>query len=402
MSSAPIHKRLRAPFVFLVVLGLVALAAWPRASLVDTAAVSLGEVRETVEAEGRTRLRERFEIHAPVDARARRIELEPGDFVAAGQVLVVLEPLLAPALDARERRVTEARLEAAKALSQAAEAEVRAARASRDLAAWELERGRILGEANVVSAERIELLTTELARAEGLFESANARVWAAEREVDALRAALALDTEAPASDSTMELRSPLEGRLVSRLFESERVVRAGELLLVVGAVEALEVEVDVLSSDAVRLREGMPVDLLRWGEPRPLAARVRRIEPGGFTKVSALGVEEQRVWVVLELLDSEERLARIGDGYRVHARFELRASRGTLWVPASAVFRHEDGHAVFALRDGRAHRVPIERGLAGEGRVEVLSGLEAGGLVIVHPDRELEAGARVRARERRP
>jgi len=181
-------------------------------------------------------------------------------------------------------------------------------------------------------------------------------------------------------------------------FESARPVQAGEALLEIGNPEGMEVEVDVLSADAVRLRPGMAVDLLRWGETKPLTGKVSRIEPGGFTKVSALGVEEQRVWVIVELTSPRAEWERLGEAYRVNARFVLRTVDGVLRVPSSAVFRHGTGNAAFLMNDGRARLTPIQIGVEGGGFSEVRGGLSQHDVVIIHPDRALEDGDRVRTR----
>lgn len=192
------------------------------------------------------------------------------------------------------------------------------------------------------------------------------------------------------------LSAPVAGVLLRRHFESARPVQAGEPLLEIGDPGRLEVEVDVLSADAVRLREGMAVELLRWGEPQPLAGQVRRIEPAGFTKFSALGVEEQRVWVMVALTSPPGQWRRLGDAYRVNARFVLDQAVDVVRVPTSALFREGDGQAVFRVEGSRARLRPVGTGLQGGGFTQVLSGLAAGDAVVVHPDRSLADGDRIR------
>ncbi|WP_222708333.1 efflux RND transporter periplasmic adaptor subunit [Alkalisalibacterium limincola] len=219
-----------------------------------------------------------------------------------------------------------------------------------------------------------------------------------QHELAAAEAVLAHDSTDAAAAVELEIRSPVDGVVLRRHFESGRPVQVGQPLLDVGDPEALEVEVDVLSSDAVRLSPGLPAELVRWGGEPALAARVRQVEPGGFTKVSALGVEEQRVWVVLDIDAPPEAFRGLGDAYRVNARFILGEAHDVLHVPSSALFRHGDGQAVLRVDGARARLQPVRTGLRGGGEVEILDGLARGDRVVVHPDRELSDGDRIRSR----
>lgn len=391
-------RKLRNGLTLLVVAALVTVALWPEARLVDVGAVERGSVRETLEAEGRTRVRERYELTAPLAASARRLTLRPGDRVEAGQVLVLLDPLPAAALDARARAEAEARVSAAEAQLAAASEATAAAEVLLAQAQAEAARSATLLRERQVAVEEAERAESARRHAEREAAAARFREHSARADLDAARAVLAVGSRAEVGEAVLELRSPVDGVLLQRHFESARPVAAGEVLLEVGDPQDLEVEVDVLSADAVRLAEGLPVELVRWGEEFPLAARVRRIEPGGFTKFSALGVEEQRVWVQLDLAPSSERAVRLGHAYRVHARFVLREVEDVLRVPTSALFRHDGGQAVFRIVEGRARLTPVETGLSGSGRTEVRRGLAQGELLVLHPDRALEDGARVRRR----
>jgi len=391
-------RRLRYLVVAAIVFGLVAMALWPAATLVDSVVVAYGPVRESFEAEGRTRVRDRYVITAPVAAVARRLTLQPGDAVAAGAVLVVLDPVVAPTLDARSLAEAEARLAAARARHAAAREDARAAEAAAQLARAEAARLAALARQGMATRENAERADTARLRAEREADGARFRLATAAHEVDAARAVLAHGSRDEAQEAALELTAPAGGVVLRRHFESARPVQPGDALLEIGDPAAMEVEVDVLSSDAVRLREGMRVELVRWGEHHALAGHVRRIEPGAFTKVSALGVEEQRVWVIVDLDSPRAQWARLGEAYRVNARFIVREADAVLRVPVSAVFRHRDGEAVFRLDGGRARLTPVSTGLAGEGWVEIRDGLAADEHVIVHPDRELDDGARVRSR----
>lgn len=389
-------RRIRYLAAGLVVLALLAVALWPGARLVDIGAVERGAVRETVDAEGRTRVRERYVIAAPAAAAARRIALEPGDPVKAGQTVVVLDAGSAAPLDGRTRSALEAWVAGARASLASAREDAAAASAAAVQAQAEARRLRTLARDSLVAEQAAEQAETERERAAREAASARHRQATAEHQVHAAEAMLVRGDRNGAVE--FELTAPVDGVVLRRHFESARPVQAGEPLVEIGDPARLEVEVDVLSADAVRLREGMRVELLRWGGGPALPGRVRRIEPGGFTKTSALGVEEQRVWTIVELAGGPEAWQRLGEGYRVNARFVLDEREDALRVPSSAVFRHSDGQAVFRIDGRRARLVPVETGLEGGGWVEVLDGLQEDARVVVHPDRELEDGHRVRAR----
>lgn len=391
-------RRLRLILVAIIVIVLLTVALWPAARLVDTATVDVGVVRQTIEAEGRTRLKDRFEITAPMAATARRLQLEPGDRVARGDVLVTLEAMQPPPLDARGRRQAEAAVEAARARHGAAGEQVRVAEARATQARAEDQRQQALLERRLVATESAERSRTARLAAERELGSARFAFDTARHELDAARAVLERDADNGNAPVELEVASPVDGVVLRRHFESSRTVQLGEPLLEVGDPAALEVEVDVLSSDAVRLRPDMRVELLRWGGEPALPARVRRIEPGGFTKVSALGVEEQRVWVIIDIDAAPELFEGLGDAYRVNARFVLGEARDVVRVPASAVFTHGEGEAVLRVDGRRARLQPVRTGLHGGGEVEILDGLARGERVVVHPDRALSDGDRIRSR----
>jgi HlyD family secretion protein len=391
-------KHLRYLVAGVIVAVLVAVAAWPTARLVDSGQAVRGPVRETIEAEGRTRLRDRYVIAAPIAAMARRLQFEPGDAIAAGQVLVMLDPVTAPTLDTRSRAEAVARLAAARARLAAAREQTRAAETESAHLRTEAERMASLLQQKLVAAADAEHAATASLRAEREAASAKFQEATARHEVTAAEVVLARGSRDKPGDAALELAAPVGGVVLRRHYESARPVQSGEALLEIGDPAGMEVEVDVLSADAVRLREDMRVELLRWGGAPPLAGRVRRVEPGGFTKFSALGVEEQRVWVMVELTSPRAEWANLGEAYRVNARFVLRESGDALRVPSSATFRHDDGIAVFRIDGARARVTPVTTGIEGEGWVQVTDGLAEGDRVVLHPDRELEDGQRVRIR----
>jgi HlyD family secretion protein len=309
----------------------------------------------------------------------------------------VLEPLAVPVLDVRTTAEARARVAAAEAALAVARQEAEAAQALARLARREYERMHQLGEQEIVAPRVVEQAEAEAQRTEALQRSAEFRVQTAIFQLEAARTALAYAGEQdPNLTGSLELHSPVTGQVLIRHFESARVVQPGESILEIGDPSALEVEVDVLSSDAVQIQPGMRVLFERWGAPEPLEGRVRRVEPVGFTKISALGVEEQRVFVIADITSPREQWARLGDAYRVNARFILWEADDVQRMPTSALFRNEGSWAVFVVERGRAVLRPVEPGHRGARLTEVLSGLEPGEMVIVHPDREINSGTRVR------
>jgi HlyD family secretion protein len=391
-------RLLRIAIVAAVVVLLLFFALRPQSRLVDSAVVARGEVVASVEAEGRTRVRDRYLITAPIAAQARRLALEPGDPVEAGQVLVTLDPLPAGALDPRSLTEARSRANAAESRRRAAAEALQAADVAATQAAADADRLRQLVARGLVASEQAERAETLRLQAARAAAAARFELATATHERDAARAAIELGSGTRSDAIALELRAPIEGVVLRRHYESAMPVQPGAPLLEIGDPAAMDVEVDVLSADAVRLRPGMSVELLRWGQPQPLAARVQRIEPGGFTKVSALGVEEQRVWVIMAIDSPREAWEGLGDAYRVDARFVLDQRTEALRLPTSALFRTGEQWAVFRLDNGRARLTPVQVGLRGGLVAEVLAGLAEGDRVIVHPDRELEDDARVAAR----
>ena len=381
------------------VAGLAALALWPTRVRVDSATVATGMVRDTLEAEGRTRVHERYLLTAPLAGTVRRQTLAPGDAVRAGDVLVTLDALASPVLDARSRAQAQAQAAAAQAQWQAAQAEQGLAEQAAQLARSEARRIQQLVAQGMLSTAAGEQAASAQQQADWAVQGARFRAATAAHQLAAAQALLRHSGTAGAGAGTLVLRAPVAGVVLQRHGESARTVQAGEPLLELGDPTALEVVVDVLSADAARLRPGLPVLLERWGDGPALSGQVRRIEPAAFTKVSALGVEEQRVWVVVDLLSPPAERPTLGEAYRVQARFVLRQVDDALWVPSGAVFRDPrqdgDGRAVFRIDGDRARWQAITIGVQGEGRTQVLQGLQAGERVVLHPPRDLADGQRV-------
>lgn len=372
----------------------------PRAVAVDATPAVQGPLAVTIEEEGKTRVMERYVVSAPMSGYARRIELQVGDAVQQGQVLVVIEPARSDALDPRSRAQAQAQVNAAQAALSAARENARAAASQADLARQELQRAESLRQANFISAQALDKARAEVSRTQAAQLAAEHTVNVARFELETARAALSrtggLQIGEPAE--TLSVRAPVDARVLKIVRESEGTVQAGQPLLEIGNPETLEIEVEVLSTHAVQIAPGSKVLLERWGGGQTLHGAVRVIEPTGFTKVSALGVEEQRVRVIADITSAPEVWRRLGDGYRVEARFVVWEGADVLQIPASALFRLNDGWAVFVVENGRAKTRPVEIGQRAGLTVQVLSGLEAGERLITHPDDRIKEGKRVKMR----
>jgi HlyD family secretion protein len=381
--------------VLAIVGGLLAVALWPVSLEVDVATVARGPLVVTVDEEGRTRVRDRFVISAPVSGRVLRIELEPGDVVTRGSAVVRIQPDMPPLLDARTRAEAQAAVEAAEAVLGRARAEEQRARAAHAQAARELERSRRLVAGGAMPAQDADVRADDVRLAAEAINAALFATRAAESELDRARVRLARPSWPAGTAAAVVVNAPADGVVLRRLRESESVVPAGEPLLEVGDPRQLEIVVDLLSTDAVRVARGARATVEEWGTDAVLDATVRRVEPAGFTKISALGVEEQRVNVILEPSDPAA-CAALGDAYRVDVRIVTWESTDVLKVPTSALFRDGEQWAVFAVREGRARRTRVEVGHQTAREAEVISGLTSGDQVIVHPGDLVQDGVRVK------
>src|SRR5690606_27711213 len=349
--------------------------------------------------EGETRLADTYIISSPVAAFVRRIDLEPGDLVEEGQPLVLLEPPRSAILDPRSETQAQARVAAAEAALSQARRNVEAAEAAALEAGEERDRTAGLFEQGSATQQQLTRAQTAAEQANANVQSARAAVAAAEAELAAARAAVGRSfggsTNQTASDV---LTSPISGQVVAVHRESAGLVQPGEPLVEVGNVNDLEIQVDVLSQDAVRIAPGTRVLVDEWGGEGTLNATVRRVDPRGYTRVSSLGVEEKRVPIVATLDAPSSEWTRLGAGYRVLARFILWEGDQVLLVPTSALFRTQSGWAVFVLDGGRAQRRDVEIGWQSGLSAEVTRGLEEGEEVIIHPPNDLSDGDRVRPR----
>ncbi len=388
-------KWLKRALLAVVVLGLVAAIASayrPKPAAVDVEPVTQGPFEVTVTEPGRTRVKDRYVISAPVGGHLNRITLEPGDAVEAGQVIARLDSLDPPLLDARSRAQADAQVQAAVAARQQAEAALARAQAALEFARSEVKRQRTLAESGAITERSMEMtLFEERTRAQELA-SAQSAVRIAEQQLEMARAARGRMEKRSEGIETLEIRAPVKGWVLRVMQESEGAVAAGTPLLEVGDPEVLEVVVDVLSQDAVRIRPGARVRIEHWGGEEALSGRVQRVEPSAFTRVSALGVEEQRVNVLITLEEPVERRKALGDGYRVEARITLWEGEQVVQVPESALFRRGEGWAVFLAEEGQVRLRPVKLGQRNGLQAQVLEGLKPGDTVIVHPGESVKAG----------
>ena len=382
---------------FAALAALLAIALWPRPAVVDVAKASRGSLVVTVDEEGVTRVRERFIVSSPVAGRVLRIELDPGDAVKRGQPVALVRAETAPLLDERARAEAEAAVESARAALGRARAEEQRARATVTRLHGELARVRDLAARRVVSAQELETQEAESQVAEQSVNAATFAVQAALFDLQRAEARL-MPTTTPSRGRVVTVSSPIGGVVLRRIRESESVVPAGDPLLEIGDPMRLEIVSDLLSTDAVRVKPGSRAIIEQWGGDTTLDGTVRRIEPAGFTKVSALGVEEQRVNVVVDFADPSAACAALGDAYRVEVRIVIWEGRDVVQVPTSALFRDGQQWAVYRLVEGRAQRTPVTVGHQTGQQAEIVTGVSVDDRVIVHPGDTLRHGARVRPR----
>jgi HlyD family secretion protein len=382
-----------------IIIGGLALAFRPRPVPVDAVETIRGPLTVVVEEEGKTRVIDRYVVSAPVSGFARRIELDVGDVVARGDQLLTLEPLRSDVLDPRSRAEAEARVQAARAALLGAQQNATAALADSEYADTELRRKEKLRADGTVSEEELDRARAQARTAAARLRSAQFSVDVSRHELDGAKTALEFSAAEPgAAPEKVSVTSPVDGRVLALVRESEGVVSAGQPLVEVGDPGNLEVEVEVLSIDAVKISPGTSVRFLRWGGDEPLEGVVRVIEPTGFTKISALGVEEQRVLVISDITSPREEWERLGDGYRVEASFILWHGQDVLQVPSSAVFRHGGGWAVYVVDGDTAVLRPVTPGRRTGLEVEISDGLNAGDEVVVHPSDQVSDGVRIRRR----
>lgn len=389
-----------------VALALVALMAWafaPRPVAVETAQAVDKPFESTVDEDGKTRVRDRYVLSAPLAGQLARIGLREGDEVKAGDVVAVLAPALSPLLDERTMRAQQARLEGAQAAVERATARIERAQVGLQQSRAELQRSQQLASQGFVSATKLDTDRLAVQASQKELEAALQERHVAGHDVDQARAALlAVQRPGEGGRGGFELRSPVAGRVLRVHQTSETTVGLGTPLVELGDTAQMEIVAELLTTDALQARPGSPVVIERWGGPGTLQGRVRRVEPGAFTKVSALGVEEQRVRVLIDIASPPEQWRALGDGYRVGVRIVTQAVPKAVQVPVSAVFPRPDvegGMAVFLIDGRRARLHPVEVGARNGTQAWVRQGLKPGQEVIVYPPSTVADGVRVQRRK---
>jgi HlyD family secretion protein len=403
-----------------LVVAAVVMSMQPKPVAVEVTTVAIVPMRVTVSGEGKTRVQDKYVVLAPVHGNLGRIELHAGDAVEEGKVLATIEPIAPPLLDPLQRRELQERAAASAAAARQAAASVGRAENNARFSARDLERVRALYQQGSLS--RADLDAAELAAAQATKEAESARFGARvakhEREMANAaveRAALIVgddgkgkarakanaeaNTKAAGAENgrteVLQIHAPVAGKVLRILRNSEGVVQPGEPLLEVADLAALEIVLDVLTTDAVRIASGDDVELLRWGGDAPLHGRVRLVEPAAYTRISALGVEEQRVNVIIDIIEPVEQRPRLGDGFALDVEVVVWRRDQALVLPLSALFRDEQGWSCYVVEGGIATARRLEIGERNDFEVEVLTGVSEGDVVILHPGDRVREGTLV-------
>jgi HlyD family secretion protein len=381
--------------------GLVAavvIALRPRPVDVDVASVVRGPLDQKVVNDGRARVRERYTVSAPVTGSLARIDLNEGDVVEPGTVVARLLPLPSPLLDPRAREVATHRLSSALDTQKQTVATVTRAETALDQARRELARVEALAKDGALPPAQLEQAQADARMREAELASAHFSEKVTAHDAEQARAALERYSSKGNPSEQFEVTSPVHGRVLHVLHKSEGVVDAGTALIEVGDPQALEIVVDVLSQDAVSVHPGMPARLVHWGGDAPLLAKVRRIDPSAFTKTSALGVDEQRVNVILDPDGPAGAWQAVGDGFAADIEITVWSKPDVVQVPTSALFRHDAGWAAFVVVNGRAVLRSMQIGHRGALQTEILEGLRTDESVVIHPGASVHDGTRVASR----
>ncbi len=373
---------------------------WPRALVVDVVSVLRGPMTVSISEQGKTRVIDRFIISAPVSGFMRRSGFRVGDRVKKGQVLIELEPLRSTVLDPRAQAEAQARVSAANAVLDAAQAKEKVVAADAILAKITFRRKQKLFSSKLISLGELDAARAQLRRTSASQRSAEFAVKVSRFELQAAQTTLKYSAVGKIVNNaqTVKIRAPVRGQILKIRNKSEGVVRSGQALIEIGDPSALEVVIDVLSSDAVRLKQGTRIKFNRWGGKLLLDGVVRRIEPVGFTKISALGVEEQRVLIVADIVTPGKYWDRLGDGYTVDASFIIWHKKEVLQVPASAVFRLRRDWVLFTVVNKRAVLKRVTIGRRSGLMVEITSKFNSGMIIIKHPNDKIENNAWLKLR----
>ncbi|MEM9617895.1 MAG: HlyD family efflux transporter periplasmic adaptor subunit [Pseudomonadota bacterium] len=391
------------------VVGLFMLYAfWPRAMPVDLGAATRAPMTVTINEEAKTRVRDAYVVSAPIAGRLLRVDVEPGDSVVAGETVIArLTPSNPSVLDVRTEEQARAAVGAAEAALALAQAEMRRAEADRDYAAADVDRTRQLFASETVSQAALDRAERAWRGADAALDTARAAVALREADLENARAMLMTPSEAeskimstnPHPRESIPLRAPISGRILRVIQESETVLAAGTPIMEIGdPLGDLEIVAELLSTDAVKVSPGDRVIVEKWGGEPPLEGAVEKIEPWGFTKFSALGVEEQRVNTIINFTSDQDTHQRLGHGFRVEVKIVIWEDENALTVPSSAIFRLDDGWAAFKLVNGRARLTELELGRNNGVDAQVASSLEEGDRIVLYPGNRITDGARVKQR----
>ena len=395
-------KRATGALAAAAVVGGVAWFGWPRPIGVDLVAVAAGPMTVTVDEEARTRVRHIYTVSAPVAGKVLRTTRHVGDEVIADETVVAVMESARPAFhDVRTHQELEGALAAAEAAVKLAEAEVRRIEAALEFSRSDLRRAQMLARTDAIALRAMDKAKLEVDTSEAALASAKAQLEVRRSERASAAARLADGTAVAGEHPPLccvKIRAPVSGRVLRIPQESETVVQPGTPLIEIGDPRDLEIVAELLSPDAVQVKPGAAVRINGWGGP-PLQARVTRVEPAGFLKVSALGIEEQRVKTIIDLVDPPETWSALAHDFRVIVHVTIWNSDKALTLPVGALFRQGESWAVFVVRDGRARTIPVEIGQRNARVAEVVAGLAAGDHVVLHPSDRIRHGVRVAARE---
>jgi HlyD family secretion protein len=367
----------------------------PKPILVETAQIGRTTFYDTIEQDGRTRVRDRFLVSAPLSGRLQRIALNAGDVVEAGQTLATIVPAAVPLLDPRSQLELEAQVGVAEASLEEASALHEQARLQLEQASVALDRTRQLFQRGVVPRARLDTEEFQVQSLQRQVDAAERRQDAATHVLEQARAALVSSTTTATGES-FAVAAPISGLVLDVMQDSEGVIAVGSPLMELGDLRDMEVIVDVLTTDAARIAPGDEAMIINWGGGHDLEGVVRRIEPSGFTKVSVLGVEEQRVWVEVDITSPFETWTSLGDGFRADVQIVVDRQENATVAPVGALFRRDNAWAVFVVEDGVARLRNVEIGRISQREAAVLSGLVPGDVVVIYPPASLKPDAAVR------
>jgi HlyD family secretion protein len=379
-------------------LGLILYGLRPRPVEVEVATIHRGPLTVYVVEEGKTRVRNRYIVAAPVSGQMRRVSLKAGDEVKAGETLLTsIEPGISPLLDPREKAQAEARVQMTAASQKQAGESLEMTKTASQFAKSNWERVKKIAESGSVSETDRDNAERDASMRQREVLAAEFALQVAKYELEQAQAAL-MQMESPGSGSVIEVRAPVSGKVLKVMQESAMVVTSGTQLVELGDPTDIEIEAEILSRDAVTIKPGAPVVVEQWGGDTPLQARVRRIEPAAFTKISALGVEEQRVIVLSDLENPPSGITALGDRYRVEVRVAIWQKDDVMLIPAGALFREGNQWKTFLYNKGETKQISLEAGRTDGKMTEVLSGLEVGTEVLLHPPDTVKDGVKVTKR----